>query len=148
MPAAGEPGYKRAQLAQFVGRVFSTNTAPKQSFLEYEPYADKSKIPINTFKNAAPYVGKILSVEKISGPTANGETCNIVIEHNGDMPYVEGQSYGVIPPGDDPRTGKPNKVRLYSIASSRYGDDMTGNTATLVVKIASGVDPDEDFVGG
>jgi ferredoxin--NADP+ reductase len=59
------------------------------------------------------------------------------------MPYWEGQSYGVIPPGKiifnylniifkkflyelgiSPKNGKPNTNRLYSIASTRYGDDM------------------------
>merc|ERR1711998_396374 len=30
-----------------------------------------------------------------------------------------------------------NSVRLYSIASTRYGDDMTGNTGTLCVRRAT-----------
>ena len=49
------------------------------------------------------------------------------------MPYWEGQSYGVIPPGENPNKvdDKPNTVRLYSIASSRYGDDMTETTTSL-----------------
>merc|ERR1719258_1038278 len=42
--------------------------------------------------------------------------------------------------------GKPNTVRLYSIASSRYGDDMTGNTASLVVKRAVYWDPDTQTI--
>lgn len=33
------------------------------------------------------------------GPKAAGEVCNIIVETFGDIPYVEGQSYGVIPPG-------------------------------------------------
>merc|ERR1711871_1330609 len=53
------------------------------------------------------------------------------------MPYWEGQSYGVIPPGTREKDGKPHSVRLYSIASSRYGDDMTGNTASLCVRRAT-----------
>jgi len=109
----------------------------KQDFLEATPYYDMSKIPLNTFKNKAPYVGSILSVERIVGPEATGETCNIVMDHKGDMPYWEGQSYGVIPPGINPKNGKPNNVRLYSIASSRYGDDMTGKTTTLCVRRAT-----------
>jgi ferredoxin--NADP+ reductase len=40
------------------------------------------------------------------------------------------------------RAGKPNSVRLYSIASTRYGDDMTGKTATLCVRRAVYVDPE------
>jgi len=59
------------------------------------------------------------------------------MEHGGKMPYWEGQSYGVIPPGTNPKNGKPNTVRLYSIASSRYGDDMTGTTTSLCVRRAT-----------
>ena len=53
------------------------------------------------------------------------------------MPYWEGQSYGVIAPGTNPKNGKPNSVRLYSIASSRYGDDMAGTTTSLCVRRAT-----------
>mmetsp|Transcript_66743 Transcript_66743/g.127123 ORF Transcript_66743/g.127123 Transcript_66743/m.127123 type:complete len:394 (-) Transcript_66743:84-1265(-) len=112
-------------------------TAFKQGFLEFEPYTDRSKMPDNTYKPKSPFEGKIISVERIVGPKATGETCNVVIDHGGDMPYIEGQSYGVIPPGTNPKNGKPNKVRLYSIASSRYGDDMTGKTTTLCVRRAT-----------
>ncbi len=42
--------------------------------------------------------GTIVSVETITGPKATGETCNIVIDTRGEIPYWEGQSYGVIPP--------------------------------------------------
>ena len=42
---------------------------------------------------------------------------------SGKLPYWEGQSYGVLPPGIDPKKNKPYGVRLYSIASTRYGED-------------------------
>jgi ferredoxin--NADP+ reductase len=54
-----------------------------------------------------------------AGAKAPGETCHIIIDHGGAMPFWEGQSYGVIPPGVNPKNGKPNSVRLYSIASTR-----------------------------
>lgn len=54
--------------------------------------------PLNTYKNKEPFVGTVLSVERIVGPNATGETCHIVIDHEGKMPYWEGQSYGIIPP--------------------------------------------------
>merc|ERR1711904_216219 len=95
-----------------------------------------STMPMNTYRKK-PFEGKIVSVKRIVGPKATGETCDIVINHGGDMPYIEGQSYGVIPPGINPKTKRPNKVRLYSIASSRYGDDMTGKTTTLCVRRAT-----------
>merc|ERR1719487_1610946 len=109
----------------------------KQDFLEADPYWDQSNIPVNTYKNKAPFVGKVISVKRIVGPEATGETCHIIMGHEGKMPYWEGQSYGVIPPGTNPKNGKPNSVRLYSIASSRYGDDMTGTTTSLCVRRAT-----------
>merc|ERR1712083_149115 len=82
-------------------------------------------------------IGKITSVKRIVGAEATGETCHIIMDHEGKMPYWEGQSYGVIPPGLNPKNGKPNSVRLYSIASSRYGDDMKGTTTSLCVRRAT-----------
>jgi ferredoxin--NADP+ reductase len=108
-----------------------------QDFLEASPYYDQSGVPVNTFKNKAPYTGKIVSTKRIVGAQATGETCHIIIDHKGEMPYWEGQSYGVIPPGTNPKNGKPNSVRLYSIASSRYGDDMSGTTTSLCVRRAT-----------
>ena len=54
-------------------------------------------LPLNTFKNKAPFTGTVKSVERIVGPNATGETCHIIIEHGGKMPFWEGQSYGVSP---------------------------------------------------
>jgi len=109
----------------------------KESFLEATPYTDQSKIPVNTFKAKAPYMGKIVSVKRIVGPEATGETCDVVIDTAGGIPYWEGQSFGVIPPGTNPKNGKPNSVRLYSIAASRYGDDVSGKQTTLCVRRAT-----------
>eukprot|EP00986_Skeletonema_menzelii_P014389 scaffold9508_cov169-Skeletonema_menzelii.AAC.9 len=109
----------------------------KQDFLEYTPYHDHSQVKVNTYKNKAPFTGKVVSTKRIVGPQATGETCHIIIDHNGDFPYIEGQSWGVIPPGTREKDGKPHAVRLYSIASSRYGDDMTGKTGSLCVRRAT-----------
>lgn len=109
----------------------------KQDFLEADPYWDQSTVPVNVHKNKAPFTGKVVSTKRIVGPKATGETCHIIIDHNADFPYWEGQSWGVIPPGTREKDGKPHSVRLYSIASSRYGDDMTGNTGSLCVRRAN-----------
>lgn len=45
--------------------------------------------------------------------------------------------------GDNPKKpGTPNSVRLYSIASTRYGDEFNGNTASLCVRRAVYWDPE------
>ena len=55
----------------------------KTDFLEASPWYSQDDIPINTYKNKAPFTGKITSVKRIVGPQATGETCDIVIEHGG-----------------------------------------------------------------
>jgi ferredoxin--NADP+ reductase len=111
------------------------------SFLEATPYWDQSNVQVNIAKQKNPLIGKIVSVQRMVGPKAPGDTCNIVIDHRGELPYWEGQSYGVLPPGIDPKKNKPYGVRLYSIASTRYGDDKTGKTTTLCVRRATYTDP-------
>ncbi|KAI2510923.1 ferredoxin-NADP reductase [Fragilaria crotonensis] len=109
----------------------------KQDFLEASPYWDQTDVPVNVYKNKEPFIGKVISTKRIVGPQATGETCHIIIDHKGKFPYWEGQSWGVIPPGTREKDGKLHSVRLYSIASSRYGDDMTGKTGSLCVRRAT-----------
>uniref|UniRef100_A0A7S3YRG1 ferredoxin--NADP(+) reductase n=1 Tax=Lotharella globosa TaxID=91324 RepID=A0A7S3YRG1_9EUKA len=111
-------------------------------YLEATPYYDRSKLPLNTHTKKKPLTGTIEQVTRIVGPKAPGETCEIIINHGGDMPYWEGQSAGIIPPGVDPKRNKPYGTRLYSIASTRYGDDGTGKTMTLTVRRATYFDPE------
>jgi len=118
------------------------NSNFQQGFLEYTPYHDFSELQVNIAKPKTPFTGKVVSVERIVGPEATGETCHIVIKHDGGLPFVEGQSYGIIPPGINPKNDKPYPQRLYSIASTRYGDDMTGNTGSLCVRRAVYWDPE------
>lgn len=99
--------------------VSDRGTSGKLDFLEADPYYDMSNMPLNTYKAKDPMIGKVVSTKRIVGPEATGETCDVVISHGGKMPYWEGQSYGVVPPGNSYKTGKPNGPRLYSIASSR-----------------------------
>lgn len=99
--------------------------------------------PLNLYKPKEPYTATIVSVERLVGPKAPGETCHIVIDHGGNVPYWEGQSYGIIPPGENPKKpGTPHTVRLYSIASTRYGDSFDGKTASLCVRRAVYYDPE------
>lgn len=52
---------------------------------------------------------------------------------NGDLRYLEGQSIGIIPAGTDDK-GKPHKLRLYSIGSTRHGDYGDDKTVSLCVR--------------
>jgi ferredoxin--NADP+ reductase len=108
------------------------------SHLEFEPYHDIVKnLPLNTYKNKAPLLGSLISAKRIVGASAPGEVCHIQINSGSTFKYIEGQSLGVIPTGTCPKSGKPNNVRLYSIASTRYGDDLDGNSVSLCVRRAT-----------
>eukprot|EP00588_Corethron_pennatum_P010449 CAMPEP_0194267812 /NCGR_PEP_ID=MMETSP0169-20130528/2245_1 /TAXON_ID=218684 /ORGANISM="Corethron pennatum, Strain L29A3" /LENGTH=604 /DNA_ID=CAMNT_0039008795 /DNA_START=45 /DNA_END=1859 /DNA_ORIENTATION=- len=129
-----------AFLALFTGYEFlkgEKEGEKKENFLEADPYWDQSTVPMNTAKAKSPHVSKVISTKRIVGPKATGETCHIIMDHNGELPYWEGQSFGVIAPGVREKDGKPHSVRLYSIAASRYGDDMTGKTTSLCVRRAN-----------
>lgn len=116
--------------------------APKVAVSPLE-LEDPAEPPLNLYKPKGPYTATIVSVERIVGPKAPGETCHIVIDHAGNVPYWEGQSFGVIPPGENPKKpGAPQNVRLYSIASTRYGDYFDGKTGSLCVRRAVYYDPE------
>jgi len=119
----------------------ASTLAPAQVPLELE----KLELPMNTFSPKNTFTGTIKSVERIVGPKATGETCHIIIETNGEIPFWEGQSYGVIPPGTKVNSrGKevPHATRLYSIAATRYGDFFDGQTTSLCVRRAVYYDPE------
>lgn len=100
----------------------------------------REKLPLNLYRVSRPAIARVISNERLT-PTESDDVRHIVIDLDGlEYPYVEGQSMGVLTPGVDER-GKANKLRLYSIASSRLGDDGTGRTASLCVKRVVYTDP-------
>jgi len=145
-PAAGRVAAARPQAGRRVKVVAqAAQTAQKLVKQSVPLELEQGEMPLNTFNNKKPFKGVVKSVERIVGPKATGETCNIVIETRGEIPFWEGQSYGVIPPGTKINSkGKevPHGVRLYSIASSRYGDSFDGKTTTLCVRRATYWDPE------
>lgn len=137
-PAAARVAARRMRV---VSQAASTELKRADVPLELEEIG----LPMNTFGPKNPFIGKIVSVETITGPKATGETCHIIIQTDKKIPFVEGQSYGVIPPGTKINSkGKevPHGTRLYSIAATRYGDSFDGMTTSLCVRRAVYVDPE------
>ncbi|KAF7076812.1 hypothetical protein CFC21_081415 [Triticum aestivum] len=87
----------------------------------------------NKYRPKEPYVGRCLLNTRLTGDNAPGETWHMVFSTEGEVPYREGQSIGVIADGED-KNGKPHKLRLYSIASSAIGDFGDSKTVSLCVK--------------
>lgn len=100
------------------------------------------ELPWNLFGPKAPYKGSVVSNTTLTKPTRlpNWQTVHTVMKHDGNVPYVEGQSIGIIAPGPDKKGEVPAKLRLYSIASSAPGDDETSKTVSLCVKRVLEVD--------
>ncbi|MEX1317242.1 MAG: phycobilisome linker polypeptide [Synechococcaceae cyanobacterium] len=95
-----------------------------------------ASVPVNTYKPKAPFLGTVTENYSLVGDGAIGRVNHITFDLAGGEPqleYVEGQSIGIIPEGTD-ANGKPHKLRLYSIASTRHGDNMAGHTVSLCVR--------------
>ena len=96
--------------------------------------AKSASIPVNLYKPNAPFLGKVISNEPLVGEGGSGIVQHIMFDlSGGNLHYVEGQSIGIIPAGTD-AAGKPHKLRLYSIASTRHGDRMDDQTVSLCVR--------------
>ncbi|MEM6423768.1 MAG: ferredoxin-NADP reductase [Cyanobacteria bacterium P01_H01_bin.119] len=94
----------------------------------------KSKVPANIYKPKSPYVGKCLSNEELVDEGGIGTVRHLTFDlSEGDLYYLEGQSIGIVPEGTDEK-GKPHKLRLYSIASTRHGDGLDDKTVSLCVR--------------
>ncbi|MCC5898321.1 MAG: ferredoxin-NADP reductase [Phormidium sp. BM_Day4_Bin.17] len=94
----------------------------------------KKKVPVNIYRPKNPFIGKCLSNEDLVREGGSGRVQHLKFDiSGGDLEYLEGQSIGIIPPGKDEK-GKPHKLRLYSIASTRHGDDGDDKTVSLSVR--------------
>ena len=113
--------------------------------------AAKKKVPVNTYRPKNPYIGKCTEIYDLVREGGIGTCRHMTFDLAAGDPqleYVEGQSIGIVPPGKDAK-GKPHKLRLYSIASTRHGDNLEDKTVSLCVRKLEYKDPDTgDHVEG
>ncbi len=103
------------------------------SKLSKKKHAD---VPVNIYRPKTPFEGTVIENYSLLKEGAIGRVNHITFDLKDSDPflnYVEGQSIGIMPAGED-ANGKPHKLRLYSIASTRHGDDFNGNTVSLCVR--------------
>ena len=106
-------------------------TAPVAAAPAAKKHAD---VPVNIYRPNAPFVGKCVSNDGLLADGGIGMVQHVKFDISaGDLRYFEGQSIGIIPPGKDNK-GKNHKIRLYSIASTRHGDDIDDKTVSLCVR--------------
>ena len=115
---------------------------PWNSGIVHAPEAD-TKIPVNIYRPKTPFVGKCIENYELVEEGGSGTVRHITFDvSEGDLRYLEGQSIGIIPPGIDEKRGKPHKLRLYSIASTRHGDVEDNKTVSLCVRQLEYDDPE------
>jgi ferredoxin--NADP+ reductase len=93
-------------------------------------------VPVNLYRPKDPFIGTVTENYSLLAEGAIGRVNHITFDLKGGEPqlrYLEGQSIGIIPDGED-ANGKPHKLRLYSIASTRHGDNLEGDTVSLCVR--------------
>jgi ferredoxin--NADP+ reductase len=112
---------------------------------EAQGWLEDIGVPQNFAKPTAPVTATVLGRVNLISDEAPGDIQHLVLRLPEGFHYVEGQSISVIPPGVQ-ENGKPNKARLYSIASTRYGDLLDGNTVSLCVRRAEYYDPETNQV--
>ncbi|CAN1226970.1 Ferredoxin--NADP reductase, leaf isozyme, chloroplastic [Linum perenne] len=137
IPTSERIAFKKASYVQAGSRgvvsVRAQVTTEAPAKVKKESKKQEEGVVVNKYKPKEPYTGRCLLNTKITGDDAPGETWHMVFTTEGEVPYREGQSIGVIPDGID-KNGKPHKLRLYSIASSALGDFGDSKTVSLCVK--------------
>lgn len=128
-------------MAEKAGQVVTAASVESSPSAEPQPSksmttakAKDTEVPVNLYRPNNPFVGKCVENYSLVSEGGIGIVQHVTFDlSGGDLHYVEGQSIGIIPPGTDDK-GKPNKLRLYSIASTRHGDFGDDKTVSLCVR--------------
>lgn len=89
---------------------------------------------INLYGRDRPISATVAGNFRITDSGTESDIRHIVLDFGKQtFPVLEGQSIGIIPPGVD-KKGRPNLVRLYSVASPRDGEKPGSNNLSLTVK--------------
>lgn len=89
---------------------------------------------MNIYPREHPAVAKVTGNYRITDPNTASDIHHIVLDFGTQaFPVLEGQSIGVVPPGEDAK-GRPHNIRLYSVASPRDGERPNHNNLSLTIK--------------
>ena len=93
----------------------TSTPAPVTTPAASKPATAHAQVPVNLYKPKNPFVGTVTENYSLLQDGAIGRVNHITFNLEGGDPqlhYVEGQSIGIIPDGEDAK-GKPHKLRLY-----------------------------------
>ncbi len=88
----------------------------------------------NLFTRAEPARATVQGNFRLTSQDTQSDTRHIILDLGGNaFPVLEGQTVGVLPPGED-ANGQPHALRLYSVSSPRDGEREGANNLSLTVK--------------
>ncbi|GAB3677469.1 benzoyl-CoA 2,3-epoxidase subunit BoxA [Salinisphaera aquimarina] len=89
---------------------------------------------VNVYSRREPALARVTGNYRLTDGATDSDTRHIVLDFGKQaFPVIEGQSIGVLPPGEDER-GKPHRMRLYTVSSPRDGERPNYNNVALTVK--------------
>ncbi|USN98331.1 MAG: hypothetical protein H6810_09120 [Phycisphaeraceae bacterium] len=112
------------------------NVTEKESAVPGEPVLPD--VAVNLVRPTAPVIGRVVESElcTLGKRKSAAFIRHVAIDVSGTAlagQFRAGQSFGVLPPGEDAK-GKPHKLRLYSISSPTRGEDGNGNVLATSCK--------------
>ena len=133
LPAASEPVVDAvADLPEEVARLTRVATAAQGTSVKAPWSAEKPYV--NLYTPQKPITATVSGNFQLTEEGASSDVRHVVLDFGTNaFPVREGQSIGIIPPGVD-GSGKPNHVRLYSVASPRDGERPRYNNLSITVK--------------
>jgi benzoyl-CoA 2,3-epoxidase subunit A len=100
--------------------------------------ASAEKPSVNLFTRSKPAIATVQGNFRLTAANNESDIRHIVLSFGTtQVPVLEGQSIGIIPPGTKP-DGTPHDIRLYSIASARDGEKRNANNLALTIKRTPG----------
>ncbi len=92
-----------------------------------------AKPSVNLYNLGKPATAKVQGNYRLTDDPSH-DVRHIILDFGGQpMPALEGQSIGIIPPGQD-ADGNPHLPRLYSVSSPRDGERPGYNNVSLTIK--------------
>lgn len=96
--------------------------------------ASASKPSVNLYSTGKPAEATVQGNYRLTAEESDSDVRHIILDFGGlPFPVLEGQSIGIIAPGED-ADAKPHLPRLYSVSSPRDGERPNFNNVALTVK--------------
>ncbi len=96
--------------------------------------ASASHPAVNLHSTTKPVDAVVQGNYRLTTDGADADVRHIILDlGSANFPLLEGQTVGILPPGND-ASGRPHKLRLYSVSSPRDGERPNTNNFSLTVK--------------